>query len=146
MSATAGEEEEVEIVSIYPLGFTGICREMDPFRDNPAAAPDPENQKIPVRFPFCLDRENILEKCRRISSLTLLIDLDLKIADLRVRGAEDTILIESRYFHQRDIDDGSDINKVGMAHMIPAIPPGFVRYNTCHAILSYKSDGPVAGP
>ena len=103
--ATAREEQDIKIIRIQPLGFTGISGKMDPLRDDPAAALDPEFQEMPVRIPFCLDGKNILEERGLVFSLPLFIDLDLKVPDFRVGWLEDAVLVQLRYIHERDIDD-----------------------------------------
>ena len=77
---------------------------MDPFGDSPAVAPDPEFQEMPAGLPFYPDWENILEYHGLIFTFPPLINLDLKITDLRVRGIEDAAPVQLRYLHQRDID------------------------------------------
>jgi hypothetical protein len=141
--ATAREEEDIEIICIQPLGFTGISGKMDSFRDDPAAALDPEFQEMPVGIPFCLDGKNILEKRGLVISLPLLIDLDLKVLDFRVGWLENAVLVQLRYIHERDIDNRTNINKVGMAHLVPASPLSLVKNNTGHVIPHINVEGPV---
>ena len=62
------------------------------------------------------------------------INLNLKKAYLRVGRIEEASLVHLRYLHQGDIYRGSDINKVGMAYVMPAGPPDFMREEICHGI------------
>jgi hypothetical protein len=91
---------------------------------------------MPAGFPFYPDRENILEDHGLIFTFPPLINLNLKITDLRVRGIEDAAPVQLRCVHQRDIDQGSDINQIGMAHVMPGDSLHLMIYNTCHIIHS----------